>query len=480
MQPDSNAPQLRRVLGPVDATCIVIGAIIGVGIFFTPSQVARLAESGDMALLAWAVGGGIALLGALTFAELGGLYPNTGGQYQILRDSYGPLTGFLYVFCNATAIQAGAIAIIAVICTRHIGIAVGNEIETTTALLTLSTLIIVGLMTANIMGVRWGARIQNATVYAKVLTLLVVTGIALFVDTGGIPSETISDTPTVAPDSTRGGLGMLGVLFAAMVPAFFAFGGWQQALWVAGEVRRPQRNVPLSIVAGVIIVVIVYMLANWAYLNLLGYEGVRDSKALAADAVAVVWPGPGERIIGAAVAVSAFGVLNAQLLAGPRLIHSLARDGRFFRIFAGVNKRFGTPSEAIILLGGISLFLLIGTFLLSQDGNEAINSLLAGVVFIDGIFFVLTGLALLILRRKRPEAARPVRVPLYPVVPVLYILGHFGILVGALVTPEIMKALISAGAWIIAAIIIFFFFFRDQSRSQIISDSGGEEDSSPN
>ncbi len=131
----SSEPGLRRVLGPIDATCIVVGAIIGVGIFFTPSQVAQIAQSPGMALTAWAIGGGIALLGALTFAELGSFYPRAGAQYDILRDAYSPLPAFLFVFCNATAIQAGAIAIIAVICVKHLGVAVGNEITGTFALI---------------------------------------------------------------------------------------------------------------------------------------------------------------------------------------------------------------------------------------------------------------------------------------------------------------------------------------------------------
>ena len=248
---------LKRILGPVDATCIVIGAIIGVGIFFTPSQVAQLAQSQGMALTAWAIGGAIALMGALTFAELGGMYTRTGGQYEILRDAYSPLPAFLFVFCNATAIQAGAIAVIAVICVQHLGVVVGNEISSTFALTLCSAGLIVGLSAANALGVRWGSRIQNLTVYAKVLTLIVVTILAIITD-AAVP-EVVASASNESSDSDRSAIVLI---FAALVPAFFAFGGWQHALWMSGEIRQPKRNVPLAIVGGVIIVITIYLLVN--------------------------------------------------------------------------------------------------------------------------------------------------------------------------------------------------------------------------
>ena len=444
---------LRRVLGPIDATCIVVGAIIGVGIFYTPSQVAAIAQSPGMALTAWAIGGGIAMLGALTFAELGSFYPRPGAQYEILRDAYSPLPAFLFVFCNATAVQAGAIAIIAVICVKHLGVAVGNEITGTFALTLSSAGLIVGLTAANVLGVRWGARIQNLTVYAKVLTLIVVTILAMMTDapvTEVIASESVDRSD---PDRFP-----IVLIFAALVPAFFAFGGWQSALWMAGEIRQPKRNVPLAIVGGVLIVVTVYLLVNWAYLRLLGYQAVVDSNALAADAVARVWPQIGARLAGAAVAVSAFGVLNAQLLAGPRLIYSMAKDGRFFGVFARVNARSATPLAAIVLLGSMALVLLIAA------GQDVIGTHTTGVVFIDSIFFAMTGFALIVLRKRRPGIERPVRVPGYPVVPLLFVLGELCILAGALLYSERrITALIGVG-WIVGATLLYFLFFRGPRR----------------
>lgn len=468
--PESGSIELRRILGPVDATCIVIGAIIGVGIFLTPNQVAKIALSGEMALLAWTVGGVIALLGALTFAELGAQYPRTGGQYDIIRDSYGPMTGFVYVFCNATAIQAGAVGIIAIICASHLAEAAGRSIETISALMTVSTAVIVALVLANIIGVRWGSRIQNLTVFAKVLALLAVTGLAVSMS-GSAESAPETALAASAAPAPAGMLGKAGILFAAMVPAFFAFGGWQQALWMAGEVRRPERNVPLAIVVGVIIVVIVYVLINWAYLRLLGYEGVITSGALAADSVRPFWPGIGERIIAGAVAVSAFGVLNAQFLAGPRLICGMAEDGRFFGIFARISRRFRTPVPAILLLAAMSLTLLHGTFAVFanredaiKEGTAAIDNLLTGVVIIDGIFFALTGFALIVLRLRRPDQPRPVRVPGYPVVPLLFVLGELAMLTGSFATQMHKYLFLLAAGWIAVASIMYLIWFRRRGR----------------
>ncbi len=444
---------LKRILGPVDATCIVIGAIIGVGIFSTPSQVAQVAGSGSMALTAWAIGGAIALMGALTFAELGGLYPRTGGQYEILRDAYSPLPAFLFVFCNATAIQAGAIAVIAIICAKHLGVAIGNEITGTFAMTLSAAGLIVGLTAANALGVRWGSRIQNLTVYAKVLTLIVVTILAIMTDAA--VTEVVVSESTEQSDSGRAPIVLI---FAALVPAFFAFGGWQSALWMAGEIRQPKRNVPLAIVGGVLVVVTIYLLVNWAYLRLLGYDGVVGSQTIAADAVAKAWPNIGRRVAGAAVAVSAFGVLNAQLLGGPRLIYSMANDGRFFRLFAHVNTRFKTPVAAIVLLGLMALVLLI------VAGQHAVEKLTTGVVFIDSVFFALTGLALIVLRKRRPRAERPMRVPGYPVVPLLFVLGELCILAGALFYSEQRITVLIGVGWILGATLLYFLFFYGSRR----------------
>ena len=441
------------MLGPLDATCIVIGAVVGVGIFFTPSRVAQLAGSGGLVLLAWAIGGGIALLGALTYAEIGGMYPRSGAQYEALRDAYGPFPAFLFVFCNSTAIQAGSTAIIALICTENLGVALAGCVPRAPLLTLISAILIIGLVTANVLGVRWGAGVQNLTVFAKVATLLLVTGLAAMARPDDQPAAADS------PMSTAWSWGLVGTICAALVPMLFSFGGWQHALWITGEIRQPQRNVPLAIVGGMLVVVIVYLLVNWAYLRLLGYAGVAASQALGADAVAVVWPGVGRRVIAAAIAFSALGVLNAQLLSGPRLVFGMAADRRFFGIFARVSGRFGTPVAAILLIGGMALILLF------VAGRNAVDRLLNGVVSVDSIFFVLTAFAVVILRWRRPSASRTVRVPGYPVVPLLFALGEIGIVIGSYWDPAVRAAAVVGVCWIAAAAACYLLLFRLAARA---------------
>ncbi len=451
---DSATPP--RVLGLGDAACIVIGAIVGVGIFFTPSSVVRLTGSGGLALVAWAVAGGIALCGALTFAGLGRRYHASGAQYQALRDAFGPLVGFLFVFCNATAIQAGAIGVIALVCADNLGVALGRGAPAGAARLVLGCALIALLTTANILGVRWGSRIQNLTVYAKLLTLLGVTVLAMTMRAGEPPGP-----DRMAPVAPAGALGGVGAVLAALVPCFFAYGGFQHALWITGEIRDPARTLPRAIIGGVAVVVAVYLLANWAYLRLLGADGVAATNTLAADAVAVVWPETGRRLIAAAVAFSAFGVLNAQLLSGPRLIYGMARDGRFFAPFARVSPRLGTPVAAILLLG------LAGLGLVVAAGEDAINRLLTGAVFVDGVFFAVTGAALLVLsaRATRGSADPPtaLRGLGYPVAPLVFVLGALGIVAGACLAKEGWVIAVVGAGWIAAAALVYLVFFRSRA-----------------
>jgi APA family basic amino acid/polyamine antiporter len=443
--PSGNASTdgLRRIIGPVTATSVVIGAIIGVGIFFTPTSVAKIAGSAPLAMWTWVAGGVVALLGALTFAELGGMYRHTAGQYQMLRDSYGPLVAFCFSLCNACAIITGGTAIISIVCAENLSTALTGAPLTGVAAVWLPAVLLASVTAANIVGVRWGAAIQNATVIAKVAALLLVTALALIAS----PHH----APAVA--SVDGGSPMVR-LFSALVPAVFAFGGGHYALWVAGEMKNPRRDVPLSLVLGVSIVIVVYLLANWAYLHLLGYQGVVDSHALAADAVSVVWPSAGRRLIAGAVALSAFGVLNVQILSGPRLLYGMARDGRFFAPFGRPHPRFATPAIAIALVGGMA------TALVAAAGKNAIDRLLTGVVIVDAVFFALTGIAVMVLRRRRPDADRPVRVPLYPIVPLMFVALQVAIIFGAF-TIEATRSAAWIGLCTIAiAVIMYVTRFR--------------------
>jgi basic amino acid/polyamine antiporter, APA family len=441
--------QPARVLGPIDATCVVVGCIIGVGIFFGPASTAAQTGSGSLNLLAWAIGGVIALCGALAFAELGGMYNASGAQYEILRDAYGPMPAFVYVFCNNTVISGSTVAIIAITCAQNLGVIVGGgkELEGW-GMVVVATLLIVSLSAANFIGVRWGAHIQNLTVYAKVLALLAIAGLAAFLG----KADPFASVP-MAPGAHERASPVAGVM-AALVATMFTYGGWQQILWMAGEVKNPRRVVPRAIVWGVVLVIAVYLLVNWAYLRLLGVEAMGQSSALAADAVSAVFPGAGRRLTAGAVAVSAFGVLNAQFLSAPRLIYGMARDGRFFAPFARLSTR-GIPDAAIFMMTALSILLLVA------GGQKGVSLLLTGEMFIDTTFFALTGAALLVLRHKNPAADRPVRTPVYPVVPIVFVIGELGVLAGTYVDQKNRHAAWIGAACIAAAWVLYMVRFRE-------------------
>ncbi len=445
---DRTDPAPARVLGTFSAACIVIGAIIGVGIFRQPSQAAAAAGTAPLTLIAWGAAGLIALCGALVFAELGTRYHSNGAQYEILRDAFGPLPGFLFVFCNATLIQGGAIGVIAVICAENLGIAAGRPLHEP-IVLAPALLLILGVSAANMLGAKFGSGIQNVTVVGKVATLAVVIAIAAFAPPSAVAAPA---PPGPAP---RGAIGV----FAALVPALFAYGGWQHALWVSGEVREPRRTLPRAIVGGVLVVVVVYVLGNWAYLRMLGHAGLVASQSAAADSVAKVFPAWGGRVIAAAVAVSAFGVLNAQLLSGPRLVYGMARDGRFYEIFGRVSKGSATPVAAILLLTGMAVVLIV---LSRVVPGSIMDNLTTGVVFADTVFFAMTGAALMFFRvRDRKAVAEPgFRVPLYPFVPLLFILGEIGVLIGAIVPAQNRVAALFGLGWILLAGALYVVRFR--------------------
>ena len=378
--------ELSRVLGLWDATCVVVGAIIGVGIFFNPRDVANVTGSARAALAAWGIGGVIALLGAFTFAELGRLKPVAGGQYHVLRDAYGRPPAFLFVFCNLTAVQAGAVAIIAIVCAQNLGVALHGAAPSERWVLAIATLLTWALVGVNVIGVRSGAGLQDATVVAKLITLgaLVALAAALAPGRAAAPAEQAAAGTTPLTFS---------MLFAGVTLTLFAYGGWQQALWVAGEVTTAHHTVPRAILLGVAIVVLAYLGANWAYLELLGFSGVRGATTLAADAFSVASPGLGRRIAAFAVAVSAFGVLNAQFLTGPRLTWAMAKDGLFFASAARLHPRYGSPAWSIAAQA-----LWSGALLFSHTYGQ----LLQGTMFAEWTFFALIGLSLFVFAAREP------------------------------------------------------------------------------
>jgi len=419
---------------------VVIGAIIGVGIFFTPQDVAKLAGSATGSMLAWGIGGVVALLGAFTFAELGRLKPHAGGQYHVLRDAFGRAPAFLFVFCNLTAIQTGGVAIIALICAQNLGVALHGVEPSATWIAIVATALVAALAFLNVVGVRSGSHVQGATVILKLVTLGGLVALAAFY----APGEVASDAAPAAPLT-------FGKLFAAVTITLFAYGGWQQALWMADEVVDAPRVLPRAIVLGVVIVVAAYLAANVAFLRQLGFGGLVRAKSIVADAFNASLHTGGGRIAAGAVAASAFGVLNAQFLTGPRLTWAMARDGQFFSPFARLHSKFATPAPAILLLALLATAMMLGL------GLGRTDVLTTGVVVVDATFFALTGLALPILRARTPAGERgPAWISVCAVVFAgLELLS----IVGSVLTKDVRLVALTGLGWIAIAFAVWRAWF---------------------
>jgi len=424
----SRPGELPRLLGRFDVLGVVIGGMVGVGIFFQPGAVAQLTGSASVSLAAWIVGGAIALAGALTFAELGAMFPATGGQYLILREAYGRLVGFLYCWALMGVIISGAIGVIAILCVRYAcraaGLSPGDGASTAAACALIAVLALV-----NASGVRRGAALANVAMVVKVLAILAIAAISVlgrFLPHGAAPS---------APEA---GPAHWGLLLPALIPVLFTFGGWQQATFLGGEVKDPGRVLPFGIIAGVLGVVALYLALNVGYLSLVGVARMATTKTLAADAVGAVFPGAAERLVSLAVAVSALGITSVCLMAPPRMYKAIADDGCFFPWIGGVHPRCGTPARAILVQAAVTIALLLAA------GEGGVAWLTTGVVCLDWVFFCLTGAALFVLRRTRPHAPRPYRAFGHPLLSGLFVLASGLVVVGAFLDPPTRSASVAA------------------------------------
>lgn len=382
---------------------VVIGGIIGAGIFINPYIVAQRLESSALVLGAWVTGGLIALAGAFAYAELGSLIPRAGGQYVYLRRAFHPLAGFLYGWALLLVIESGAIAAVAITFAQYALRAVGSTAQGTP--LAIAAILVVSAI--NYVGIRPGSRVLNVFVVLKVAALA-----ALILAGAFLP-----EPETVTPRATTSAPFPALAFGAALVPIMFSYGGWQQANYVAEEIRAPERNLPRALIAGTLVVVLVYVLVNAIYLRALGHTGLAQTMTPAADAAARVAGPTGERLISLAIAISTFGFLHLCVLAAPRVYYAMAADGVFFQGMARLHPRFRTPALAIVVQSTWAI-------LLALTGSYA--QLVNYVVWADWIFFGLSGAALFVFRRRAPIASRPpgsYRSPGYPVVPALFVLA---------------------------------------------------------
>ncbi|MEP6692490.1 MAG: amino acid permease [Gemmatimonadaceae bacterium] len=409
--------RLPRELGLLSATMIVVGGIIGGGIFFTPAQVATTLPSGAWVLGIWALGGFIALAGALTFAELGAMLPDAGGSYVYIRGAFGRMAAFIFGWMTLTVISSAAAAAVALAFANYV--ARFFDLSPVGGTTTLAVAVLLILTATNYRGVKLGAAVQNTLVLSKLIALAVLI-FGVIVLWNRIPA------PPSAPPASNLPPIVIG-LAAAFVPVLFSVGGWENLNMVAGEVRNPAKLIPRALAFGIAIILICYLGVNVAYLHALGRDGMAASKSVAADtAIAMVGP-LGGTLITITAMVSILGLVNVVLLSTPRIFYAMAKDGLFFEAAGRIHPRFGTPHVSIAMLGLWSVALL----LLAQS---KLDWLLSGEVFADWIFFGLAAASVFVFRRTIPDAPRPYRAWGYPIVPLFFVLASMAAVLSALVS----------------------------------------------
>ncbi len=482
MEEATKTTYVRR-LSLFDGVMVVIGGIVGAGIFLNPAIVAQRAVTASLTLAAWVLGGVIAVAGALCFAELGARRPEAGGGYIYLRDTMGGLPAFLYGWTQLLVINTGGIAAVAITFARYAS-ALAHAPVAWVKPLGIGAIVL--LSAVNYFGVRPGATTQNIATLLKLVALAALIGAALLLSPHSGPTAVEA---SVAGTPPRGAGAVVGVLGASLIPVLFSYGGWQHANHIGGEIRDPLRNLPRAIIIGVIVVVAVYVLANVAYLRVLGPTGLAASLAPADDTMRDVLGPAGATFITAGIVISTFGITNLFIMAAPRVYQAMADDGLFFRSAARLHPRWRTPAGAIAFQAAWAVLLaLSGTY----------GQLLDWVVFGDWIFFGLVAATLFRYRRadgagaglrrgagrgfagapgaelrfasapgaraahaERPADGGGFRLPGYPFVPVFFVLTAVFV-VGSSVASNPRNA--ALGALLIGAGIPVFLYWRRGSR----------------
>ncbi|HET6406197.1 MAG TPA: amino acid permease [Candidatus Thermoplasmatota archaeon] len=410
------ARTLRRDLGLPAAVSVIVGSMIGVGIFLGPRVVAQQLPTPGLMLLAWTLGGLFVLCGAMTYAEMATLFPRSGGSYNFIKAAYGPFPAFLNGWsgvaigkaANVSALAVGFGAVSSVLLEATAGLALTPLGQSSAAIA-----LILAAAGVNALGVRHGGRLSIAASTVKVgaLGVLILGGLIVLAPRVGTLASADVQAPT--------GLSLVSAFGLALIPIFFAYDGWENSTQVAEEVRDPKRNVPRSLILGTLLVLVVYVLANLVYLLAVG-PGTVGSSSFAAGETADVIFGSGARIvISVAILISIVGTVNNIVLTGPRIAFAMARDGL---VPHGLSKltRFATPGRAILLQTSISLALVL---LPPVGGAPLFDTLLTYIIVDSFIFYALATAAVFVLRRKMPDAPRAYRVPLYPFVPLVFVLG---------------------------------------------------------
>jgi amino acid transporter len=422
----------RPALSLQDAIGLIVGTIVGVGIFRTPSMVAEHAGSTGVALLAWLAGGIVSLLGALCYAELASAYPNTGGDYHYLARAFGRRVGFLFAWARLSVIQTGAIALLAFVLGDY---AAGLWPLGPWGPSLYAAVIVIVLTTTNIAGVRQGTTTQN------VLTALQVGGI-LFIAVAGLMAPAAPPMPG-GPTPSPGAFGLV------MVFVLLTYGGWNEAAYLSGEVRDPGRTMARALLWSMLLVTGLYLLINWAFLATLGVAGVAGSKAVAADVVHQALGPAGARIAGSLIVVAALTSTNAAIFTGARSSYAVGRDFGVLGFLGRWHPATRTPVNALLAQGVVAL-ALVGLGSLTRNGFETMVEYTAPVFW---LFLFLTGIALVVLRRRDAARPRPFRVPFYPLTPLAFC-ATSGYLVYSSLAYTGLGALVGVGVLLAGGVIL--------------------------
>jgi len=419
--PKEAATGLVKGLGLVDSTMLVVGSMIGSGIFIVSADIARQVASPGLLLMVWFATAALTLIAALSYGELAAAMPQAGGQYVYLRESFGPLSGFLYGWTLFLVIQTGTIAAVAVAFAKFAGVFVpwisaqnhligsGRLGLTTQQLVGIAVVLL--LSTVNMRGIRTGAMVQNVFTFAKTAALLGLVAIGFLLGRNPAAIERNFGGNFWGVGGTLHVVRLVGV---AMVGALFSADAWNNVTFTAGEVRNPRRNLPLSLALGVAIVMTLYLSANFVYLNVLPLEAIQHAPEdrVATAAVEHILGPAGRQVMAAAIMISAFGCVNGLILAGARVYYAMALDGLFFRKAGTLEPRHHAPVFALALQGFWAMLLTL---------SGSYSDLLDYVIFAVLLFYILTIAGIFVLRRTRPEMERPYRAFGYPLLPAVYI-----------------------------------------------------------
>jgi basic amino acid/polyamine antiporter, APA family len=444
--PTALEPQLARDLGVSHATAIVVGTIIGSGIFLVPSEMMQAVGSPRLVYLAWFVGGLLSFFGALTYAELGAMRPQAGGEYVYVRDAYGPLGGFLYAWTTLLISKPASIATITTGFVRILGEFPAFSffthpivtVVTYGQLAAIAAAVFISFL--NYIGVKKAGEFQLVFTLLKVGIIVGIVVICFGYRGGGWSNFASTFT---------GAKGGIAGFMAALVAALWAYDGWNDLNMVAGEIRQPDRNIPIALIAGVAIVGALYVLVNAGVQYVLPAAVIAGSPRPASDAVALILGALGASVVSAGMALSMLVTLNGTTMSGARVPFAAARDRYFFPSVAKVHPRFLTPSVAILVQLGLAVALLLvgGSF----------RQLFSLAIFAEWLFYMITSSTVFVFRRREPNANRPYRVWGYPVVPMLFVLAS-AVLLYYTFTDNLLNS--AMGSLVILVGVPVFYYFR--------------------